>query len=285
MSKIPKLMDVKKKEAVTEFKPSFVERIRAFDLLEMTKNDMGTSFIIPPETGKITEVAVLKSTHWDTGWVYTNADPERFCHIYTMVAENMDYVAPKCMNCWKVVVRPKTLLQLFLLYDMQVKMADKDKTVWCKCGVEPRPWVFGNYGGYFYTNSKEEGLARYKQVRKLVDEQISPDVDVILKRACTEFEQRYGPTDKWDEKFDPKTNHMVKGWEKLIDEHIVVTKSSEPQSDMVRKHVMSLWISFAYDRGDPTVIKLNDGRPMYQPLVTYHNEIKEGEKKNGKKSK
>ena len=283
MSKITKLLDVKKKKASEKVEPSFVERIRAFDLLDKAKDEMGVAFIIPPDTGKITEIKALKSTQWDTGWIYTNPDPERHCNIYTMTAENMDYVPPKCMGCWKVVVRPKTLLQLFILYDLQVKLSDADKSVWCKCGIEPRPWVFGNYGGYFYTNSKEEGLARYEQVRKLVDEQISPDVDVILKRACTEFEQRYGPTTEWDKLFDPEKNPMVKSWEGLIDEHIVVTKSAESQSDLVRKHVMSLWIDFAYDRGDPTVVKLNDGRPLYQPLVTYHNKIKEGEKKNGKR--
>ena len=281
MSKLVKLMDVKKKKAA-QINPSFIERIRAFDLLDAVQQEMGSSFIIPPKTGKITEVAALKSTQWSTGWLYTHSDPKRFCHIYTMAAENMGYVPPKCMNCWKVVARPQTLLQLFMVYDAQIAMAKKDDTCWCKCGIEERPWVFGNYGAYWYNNSKEDGHKKYEWVRKEMDK-IDPDIPVILKRACTEFEQRFGPTDEWDKQFDTKVNPYAKGWEKLIDENIVVTKTSEGQSDLVKKHVMSLWIDFAYDRGDPTVVKLNDGKPLYQPYVTYHKKIKEGAKKNGKK--
>ena len=282
MSKIPNLMDVKKQKA-EEFNPSFVERIRAFDLLDPVGGEMGTSFIIPPSTGKITEVAALKSTQWSTGWIYTHSDPKRFCHIYTMTAENMGYIPPRCMGCWKVVARPKTLMQLFMVFDAQLKMSKEDNDCWCKCGIEERPWVFGNYGAYFYNNSEEEGLKKYEWVRKEMDK-IDPEMSVILKRGCTEFEQKFGPSDKWDEAFDIEKNQTVKGWEGLIDEHIVVTKTSEKQSDLVRKHVMNLWIDFAYDRGDPTVLTLNDGKPMYIPYVTYHNKIKKGVKKNGKKS-
>ena len=282
MSKITKLMNVKKKKAEKKFNPSFVERIRAFDLLDPVKEEMGSSFIIPPATGKITEVAMLKSSQWSTGWIYTHSDPKRFCHVYTMTAENMSYVPPRCMECWKVVARPQNLMHLFMVYDAQLKMIEKDPTCWCKCGIEERPWVFGNYGAYFYNNSKEEGLKKVKWVREEMDK-IDPEMSVILKRGCTEFEQRFGPSDQWDAKFDIKKNEIVKGWEGLIDEHIVVTKSDQAQSDLVRKHVMNLWIDFAYDRGDPTVIKLNDGKPLYVPYVTYHKKIKEGVKKDAKK--
>lgn len=280
MGKLTKLLDVKK-EKVAEAKPSFIDRIRAFDLLDAIKSELGTSFIIPPDTGKVEEIKSLKSTKWDGEWIYTNPDPKRHCNVYTMAAEQMGFIPARCRECWKVVVRPKTLLQLFMLYDLQLKMSKEDPNCWCKCGIERRPWVFGNYGGYFYNNSKEEGLAKYEWVRKEVDK-ISPDIDVILKRGCTEFEQRFGASDQWDKMF--KNNPMVEGWEGLIDEHIVVTKTSKKQSDLVRKHVMNTWIDFAYDRADPTVIKLNDGRPIFKPLVTYHKKIKEGVKPNGKKS-
>lgn len=283
-TKLRNLMNVKK-EKVEEWKPSFVDRIRAFDLLEVMKQDMGTAYIIPPHTGKITEIEALKTTKWEGVWIYTNPDRERFCNRYQSTVEHMNYIPPKCMACWKVVVRPKTLLQLFMLYDLQVKMIEGEPGCFCKCGVEVREWVFGNYGGYFYTNSKEEGLARYKQVRELVDEQISPDIDIVLKRSCTEFEQKYGPSDEWDKMFDPETHPIIAGWEKLIEENVVATKTDAKQPEIVRKHIMNYWVDFAYDRGDPTVIKLNDGKPLYPTLVTYHKPILQGVKKNVKESK
>jgi len=274
---------IKSKGKEAPYKASFIEQIKAFDLLEPLSGEIGTRFRIPPETGKLEEVDVFKSMTWDGIWIYTNPDKDRMCTLYQACHDNMKYIPPRCLECWKVVVRPINLLQLFMLYDLQLKMIEEDPDCWCKCGVEIREYVHANYGGYFYNNSKEDGLVKYKLVRKLVDEQISSDVKVILKRGCTEFEINQGPSDKWDEKF--AGNKQAQAWEGLIAEHVVVTNGGYKQSDLVKKHIMSKWIDFAWDRGDPTVIGLNDGKPLFPPPVTYHQTIKEGVKTNGKKSK
>ena len=274
---------IKSKSEGAPYKPSFIEQIQAFDLLDPFKEEIGVRYRIPPNTGKIEEVPLFKSMIWDGIWVYTNPDKERMCTLYQTCHDKMGYIPPRCLGCWKVVVRPVNLLQLFMLYDLQLKMIEKDPDCWCKCGVETREYVHANYGGYFYNNSKEEGLVKYKLVRKLVDEHISSDIKVILKRGCTEFELKQGPSDKWDEKF--ADNNQAKVWEGLIKEHVVVTKEGMKQSDLVKKHVMNNWIQFAWDRADPTVIGLNDGKPLVPPPVTYHQAIKEGVKKNVEESK
>lgn len=161
---------------------------------------------------------------------------------------------------------------------MQELMIKKDKTCWCKIGAEYRPWVHANWGAYFYNNSFEKGREKWKWVREMVDEHVSPEVNVILKRGCTEFERKYGPSIGWDAKF--KDNPKCKAWDGIVKDNMVRQVTSYFQPDIIKKHVMAKWVAFAYDREDPTVIELNDGRPMLPPLVFYHNELEKEYKIN-----
>ena len=74
-------------------------------------------------------------------------------------AAGKKWVPSKCMGCWKVVVRLKTLKQLFSLLQLQMRMGRPSK-----CGIEVRESVNGLYGGYFYNHSLEEGLECYSAV-------------------------------------------------------------------------------------------------------------------------
>lgn len=172
------------------------------------------------------------------------------------------FVPSKCQECFKVVVRPQTLKQLFLLEKLQERL---DRP--CKCGVEVRDTVHGLYGGYFYCHGLEEGVARYREVRAAINaaEGLGWEVPVILKRACTEFELECGPSDKWT-----VTPEQLK-IEAMVDQFIVKDDVARVQPAHVVRHIHRKWIEFAWKHGDGTYAEFTNGRPLYPPPVTYHH--------------
>jgi hypothetical protein len=138
-----------------------------------------------------------------------------------------------------------------------------------KCGIEKRPWVHGNYGGYWYTSSKEEGRRRYVEVRKAVNEDpvLGEDVPVLLKRGCTEFELRAGPSDEWE--ITPGQRHV----EELVYRYVEsgANYGATPKHLVTRIH--KNWIEHAYAVGDSTYKYFTNGEPLSPPYVTYHEEL------------
>jgi len=227
--------------------------------------------------GKLVPVV---SAQWDTPWVHVRQSYQSNCFLWkTIIFEHIVKVnLPKdkwfvpvgCQDCWKVVVRPATLKQLFDLEKIERRM-----NVPSKCGIEIRPSVFGNYGGYFYNRGLENGLSRYREVRGAVDEYISPDIPVLLKRGCTEMEHGVGPSDKWD-----ITEEQVR-IEKMVVERFVTDAQIIQQSEHAVGHVHQTWIEKAYQWGDPTVFEYLDGVPLYPDYVTYHHLAEDENVKSG----
>jgi len=134
-----------------------------------------------------------------------------------------------------------------------------------KCGLDARIYVFGGFGGYFYNDSLEEGMRCYHAVRPRIAE-ISPDIDIVLKRFCTEFEMRHGPSDKFEQSEDDKH------WEKLVEENFALPSVVEvEQSEIIKNRAMKLWLEWANTYGDKTAWKYNKGKPLHRPSVTYHD--------------
>jgi len=212
-------------------------------------------------------------------WIFVNPVPkESVCSVYTLIVDSAGFIPSPCLKCWKVVVKPFTLQELMALYEFQKEFTANymTKDRFCKCGVEERAWTPYNYGGYFYNRSKQQGLERYAQVRKAVDK-INPNIPVILKRYCTEFEIRLGPSDKYKR---PEGSDILEKriWD-IIDWDSIGDNVPQ-QPDVVEKN-LSKWIEFAWDRGDHTAIMFNDGEPLYEPCVTYHKQQTPKENENG----
>lgn len=200
-------------------------------------------------------------------WIYVNNNPKQQCNKWRSIQFKCFKMIPKeCMDCYKVVVRPRTVVELFKLLDLQ---QDLPKDIHCKCGIEIRPYVAALYGGYFYTFSKKAGRARYKEVRKLVDEQISPDVKVFLKRACTEYEMKYGDSSKWE--LNPREREISAWIDKNFDEKLL--SGAAEQWGELKIDTAERWIEYAATNADKTYLELTDGEPMYDPPVIYAGEL------------
>lgn len=229
-------------------------------------------YLLRPSDAKFVPKTV--SVGWDAPWVYVQSDPTARCDIYHRVFFNlMGHIHTYCRSCWKVVVRPKSLVQLFDLYELQKEMG-----VSCKCGIELRKTVCGLYGGYFYTRSISAGLLRYREVRRLVDERISPDVPVILKRYCTEFElggeggvKGLGPSDAVCDT-TPEEREM----ESYVEAHFPPVGETGPQPKHLTASVLRRWIHHAFEHGDLTYLEFTGGKPLFPGYVTYHDQQQEG---------
>jgi hypothetical protein len=252
-------------------KPSLISQLIGQDILAPFINQglLGTRYMVSKEGDKIVSLPyVLRALQFKSPWCYVNNDLERRCQWRQDIEACFGFIPRQCMACWKVVVVPRTLKELLILHKVQKVMVSKDPHCWCKCGVEIRPDVERNYGGYFYTNSKEEGLRRLREVRKLVHANIAPDVPVFLKRSCTEFERKYGDSDQWDQKRAVNADQI----EQQIKEHSTIEHEGTDQNMLVENHVVAGWIKFAAERGDPTVRELNNGKPLYPDYVKYEEE-------------
>ena len=238
--------------------------LHKFNLIDRLKNDgiLGKTFTIDQMTKKIRPIIPL-GVDANTPWVHPKQDPNRNCTKWQMIERVFDFIPTPCLDCWKVVVRPRNIFELFQLYNIMVDM-NEERDVYCKCGIElDRPWVHSLYGGYFYNDSEQEGQEKKKQVRALVDKQIGKEVPVILKRFCTEFEIKHGSSKGYSQ---PKE---AKVWEKLIDKHYEETPKHKEQPIIVVQDVMQRWIEFAQQYADPVFTMFNNGESLYTQVQTY----------------
>ena len=212
---------------------------------------------------------------WDVPWHFVVQKGNLNCQLWSKVmfsvifknapvslTKGKTWVPTGCQGCYKVVARPKTIKQLFATVELQKRLG-----LHAKCGLEHRAHVFGLYGAYWYNRGLEQGKECYKIVRKAIDEDslLGPDVDVILKRGCTEMEMAVGPSDKYE---ITQEQLML---ENLVYECFNMDVVNRKQSPMAVDYVHARWIEYAYQWGDETVFEFLDPNfPIYKPLVTYH---------------
>jgi len=208
----------------------------------------------------------------DAPWVYVKTALDLRCDIYHRVFFNvLKRIPSRCRECYKVVVRPRNLVELFDLYELQREIGTP-----CKCGIEKRMTTCNLYGGYFYNEGLAQGRRRYKEVRALVDERLSPETGVILKRYCTEYE--VGPIAKGPSDELPEMTEDEKWFEAYVMDHFPSVGFGTKHPDHITASVMVDWIHHAYRYGDETYKEFTDGSPLYKSVVMYHKEKKKRRK-------
>ena len=197
----------------------------------------------------------------ETPWHHVRHLGTKRCGLdHNIKFDILGYVPPRCLECWKVVVKPRTLKELFLLLEVEEGLKRP-----AKCGIDVRFYSPGLYNGFFYNNSLEEGRDRYAEVRKAVDEHIGKDVPVILKRGCTEYEMIKGPSPAWVmTKKDWELDDRI---ENLVDTY---APAALGQTEECLAQVHTHWIEWAWKFNDPTVGEYLGGEPLYPSCVTYH---------------
>lgn len=216
--------------------------------------DLYTSKIVP---------AMPKQEH-TSPWLYVKRAKNRQCALWWRAFSGCGILHPFCAErCWKVVVRPRTVKELFILLAIE-KDLSATLGLPCKCGIEQRKYTAALYGGYFYADSKAEGKEVYQEVRNRVSAEIGSYAAVILKQGCTEIEMRRGGRFQCTDE-DRK-------WAALMDTHCDLPVVDSQQPGIVQIKVLRGWLEFAWEHGDMTAKEFNGGEPYTIPPVTYHEE-------------
>lgn len=223
------------------------------------------------------DCAGSKAIDYNTPWIYVRPMPVHECGLWGRVYFNyFDFIPKFCFNhCWKVVIKPKHIRHMARLHDLMIEMGR-----YCKLGKEERDFVFGSWGGYFYNKSVEEGRVRWREVYECVEKDpILKDilderdkdgypVRLYLKHACTEFELRKGPSNKWEY---TKEHEQL---ENYLNPHFVhdTEQSVRKQPEHLQRKIWRDWEHWAWARGDTTLYDFTGGKLLFPPPVTYYKE-------------
>ena len=205
------------------------------------------------------------------------------CTRHLLVFDKFNIIPRYCFNCYKVLVEPRTVVELFKLMVVFEKLElPIDNTR--KCMVEGREGISGAYKGYIYCRGLEEGKEITEMVRKVVSEEISAKIPVNLKRGCSEYAVPYPEyaqigdgknlmtfKEEWQEYEDLADKQLV--FKLPHEEHETFNKPAYDQDDA---GVMLAWLKYAATIGDPSYLKISGRelsplmnikpRPPFQPV-------------------
>lgn len=225
------------------------------DIMAHITEQLGREFYLHPQTGKA--VAIAEGVDWNTPWLHIKPDPLMLCRIYQMCALKANFIHSRCLGCWKVVARPKTLAELIMAFDIMEELG-----LHSKAGIEERSWVQATgqlYGCYFYCTSKEQGIEVANKVHTAFSSEL-PKIEIYLKQYCTEFELKFGPGSKYQR--PPLADQL----EPMIMDMFETEKTRACHPWYVRAHVLLKWLRFAADHGDETFKLFTNGEPAYNPI-------------------
>jgi hypothetical protein len=219
-------------------------------------------------------------------YLHTQFDLDRMCQIWWGKYFGVfRCVAKKCLNhCYKIVVahrgfdeerkqyRQLNVREVMEIHDLQVRLGFT-----AKVGMDSRDYTPTIWGAYWYFNDKRSAWANYKDIKEAV-QKINPEIQVNVKRSCTEFELYLGPSHEWDGRDF--------GWEeteKALDEWVstIPNFSTTKQFYLIQQSVKIRFLHWAYMHGDMTYKEFIDGDDLVyefegfdkrkiKPSVTYN---------------
>ena len=122
--------------------------------------------------------------------IYRQNSEDLNCNRHFKVFNEFNVIPQFCFGCFKVTVQTKTVLELFKLYFVFDKL-DFDFKNSRKLMIESRRNISGNYKGFIYCSSVEEGENIKKKLKSILMKNIGNDCSISLKRGCSEFALQY----------------------------------------------------------------------------------------------
>lgn len=175
-----------------------------------------------------------------------------FRHAYAETA-----VPSGCRACYKVKVMPKTLRQLVAAWDIA-----KDIPCHSKWGTDlTNPYSQNVYAGYYYVSGLDAARALFETLREAIDghPKLGPDVTMVIKRGCSEYEGKLGPSDRYS--FTPEMAEL---------EAYLKTRFRLRPPDYQPSLVVAHWIETAYRIGDDTYLDFTGGKRLRERTVAYN---------------
>lgn len=214
--------------------------------------------------------------------LYRGLKVNRNCRRHKKIFDNYNVIPEFCFDCYKVTIKPRTVMELFKLMLVFDHLALPDDNV-RKCIVEVRPEISGTYTGFIYCIGLSEAKSILKRVRPIIDQRIAKNIPAEVKRGCSEYTLAYPEYGRVREK---KTQMM--GYNKTWRAHEDNADKSIPHrkplySEMALLHnrvtlhdilVMRTWLAYASSIGDLSYLKItgvpvspieNLNRPQFHP--------------------
>jgi hypothetical protein len=186
----------------------------------------------------------------DNGWNLTVPTTDRDCIRWLHIFFNAYGIIPKpCFGCFKVVVLPRTLEEL-----MRIKGVQENMGMPAKCGIELRGYVPRAYGAYWYAplgGGLEVARNLLNEVKKQIELEFGKEDPpfALLKRACTEMERAWGPSNEW-----AYTPEQAMKYE-LLEASYGQVDVPQKEPSFKRPYMFGQWIEYAMSIGDATYKK------------------------------
>lgn len=221
------------------------------------------------------------SMSFDANWIFFghNTASARDCFTWHTIMFNCfnHFVPEFCkLRCYKVVVKVRTFLEA-----MQFRSAilaspyhyDDLVPLQGKVGKDERDYTDSPYNGFIYCDGLDDALEKYHHVRRIVTEQMDNghEINVIIKRSCTEFERKHGPT---DQPFWQSITKSEQDIERHLNDIYVGFKGSSVQPDWLVNSLIDGLVRWANMIGDHSWRNYFSEAPDWLTMsaVTYHPE-------------
>lgn len=212
---------------------------------------------------------------FDTNWLFCgNTVASRDCYLWhSIMFEHFNLVPEYCkLHCYKVVVKVRNFAEAFQFFNLLNASAAIEAnlcSIHGKCGIDSRHYTHGHFNGFVYCHGLEEALKKYKIIRRLVNEHLDDgeNINVIVKRSCTEFEQQFGPTDNefWN-KITPEEADL----ERRLRDIFVGFWTAAVQPDWLKNKTFLTWAKWANSVGDTSWVDVFGKDFLTMSAVTYH---------------
>lgn len=199
----------------------------------------------------------------NTPWLFCKKVKGHHCHLFHSVYFGVFGVVPKhCFShCWKMAacnkgIENEVVKQLTMKEVLEIEEAQEYLGMPSKCGMDKRSYTPNTWGAYWYFHSLAEARRNYNKVKGVLN-LINPDINLVIKRSCTEFELALGPSDKWDS--------LERDWEEteaVLDEWVYRMDHSQEQHPLVKKAVRNRMLYWAHQHGDFTYKHFNRGEDL-----------------------
>lgn len=202
----------------------------------------------------------------DSAYLYHEGDfcsPCQKLNVFLFqVAYSKSAVPFGCRNCFKVKVVSRSLRQLMAVRDVAVALPRSSKSG-MEGNMQQTPHI---YATYVYNTGLEQARQTYKTLRSAVDAnpKLGPDVQIFIKRGCTNYEHHCGPSDRYT--FDP-------GLEDVESYLLPRIRQSPPKPGIDRavaeRFLVFKFVQMAYGLGDETYKDFTGEKDLYPAVVQY----------------
>jgi hypothetical protein len=232
---------------------------RSIETGDVVRNEDGTL----ERAGKTDEIADENSDKTVGHWKFITHGPPlgcdfllRFLFFHAYAESAVPY---GCRACYKVKVMPRTLRELVAAWNMA-----KDIACSSKWGIDLDNRFSQNiYAGYYYTSGLDMARAIFKIVRDAMDgdPKLGPDVPMVIKRGCSEYEAKLGPSDRYE--FAPELAELEAYLKSRFRRRPVKGKVSQPLVN---------WIDLAFRIGDDTYLDFTGGKRLRPKMKSYDSD-------------